>query len=77
MANPITMQLAQGITKPLFNVVLIVGSFYEGIQFFENFIISNLNNFDVILGYTFLDAYKINIFYNRSKLKQVESLCQN
>jgi hypothetical protein len=66
MANPITVQLAKGIAKSLLNVVLNVGLFYEGVQFFENFI---LNNFDVILGNTFLDAYKINIFYNRSKLK--------
>jgi hypothetical protein len=69
MADPITVQLAQGITKPSLNIVLNVGYFYEGVQFFENFILSDLNNFDVILRNTFLDAYKINIFYNRSNLR--------
>jgi hypothetical protein len=73
MADPIIVQLAQGIAKPSLKIMLNV----EGVQFFENFILSDLNNFDAILGNTFLDAYKINIFYNRSKLKQVENLCQN
>jgi hypothetical protein len=69
MEDPIIVQLAQGIAKPSLNVVLNVKLFYKGVQFFENFILNDLNNFDVIIGNTFLDAYKINIFYNTSKLR--------
>ncbi len=29
----------------------------------------DLNNFDVILGNTFLDAYEVDIFHNGGKLK--------
>jgi hypothetical protein len=43
--------------------------FCEGVQFFENFTLCDLDNFDVILGNTFLDAYKVNILHNGSKLK--------
>jgi hypothetical protein len=39
------------------------------VQFFENFTLCDLNNFDVIIGNTFLDAYKVNIFHNGGKLK--------
>jgi hypothetical protein len=69
MAYPIIVQLAQGIAKPSLNIVLNVRLFYKGVQFFENFILIDLNNFYVILGNTFLNAYKINIFYNRRKLR--------
>jgi len=43
--------------------------FCERVQFFENFTMFDLNNFDVIIGITFLDAYKVDIFHSRSKLK--------
>jgi hypothetical protein len=40
-----------------------------GVQFFENFTLCDLNNFDVILGNTFLDVYKVAIFRSGGKLK--------
>jgi hypothetical protein len=66
------VQMAQGIARPLFSVMLGVELFCEGVQFFENFTLCDLTNFDVILGNTFLDAYKIykiNIFCSGRKLK--------
>ncbi len=66
------VQLAQGIAKPLFSVMLGVELFCEGVQFFENFTLCDLINFDVILGNTFLDVYKIykiDIFCSGGKLK--------
>jgi hypothetical protein len=61
------MQLAQAIGRLLFSVTLNVGLFCRGVQFVENFTLCNLNNFDVILGDTFLDAYKIDFLYNGGK----------
>jgi hypothetical protein len=40
-----------------------------GVQFFENFTLCDLNNFDIILGNTFLDAYEVTILCNGHKLK--------
>ncbi len=62
------MQLGQGITRPSFSVTLCVGLFCERVWCFENFTLCDLDNFDVIIKNTFLDAYKIDIFYNKSKL---------
>jgi hypothetical protein len=39
------------------------------VQFFENFTLCHLNNFDVILIKKNLDVYETNIFCNRGKLK--------
>jgi hypothetical protein len=61
--------LAQGITRPLLNITLNVRLFCGGIQFFENFTLCDLNKFDVILGNTCLDAYKVDILCNENKLK--------
>jgi hypothetical protein len=63
------IQLAQCITRPSFSVTLSVELFYGGVQFFENFTLCDLNNFDEIIRKTFLDAYKIDIHHNGSKLK--------
>jgi hypothetical protein len=38
--------------------------FCGGVWFFENFTMCDLNNFDVIIGNTFVDAYEIKIFRN-------------
>jgi len=67
------MQLAQGIIRPLLRVALSVGLFYE-VQFFENFTLCDLDNFDIILRNTFLDDYEVDILYNNSKLKFVPKL---
>jgi hypothetical protein len=69
MVDPIMVQLAQGIARPLFSVVLGVEVFCKGIQFFENFTLCDFDNFDAILRKTCLDTYKIHIFYNGGKLK--------
>jgi len=69
VADPIMVQLAQGIARSLLNVVLRVKLFCGGVQFFENFTLCDLNNFDVILGNTFLDAYEVDILCSKSKLK--------
>jgi len=63
------VQLTQGIARPLLSVRLSVGLFCKGIQFLKAFTLCDLDNFDVIFENTFLDAYKINIFHNKSKLK--------
>ncbi len=68
-STSIMVQLAQGIARPLLNVMLNVKLFCEGVQFFENFTLCDLDKNDVILGNTFLDAYKIDILYNGRKLK--------
>ncbi len=41
----------------------------RGMQFFESFILCELNNFDVILRNKFLDFYEVNIFHNGSKVR--------
>lgn len=69
MVDPITMHLAQGISRPSFIVALSVELFCRGIQFFENFTLCDLDNFDVILRNMFLDVYEINIFYNGNKVR--------
>jgi hypothetical protein len=65
----IIIPLAQRITRPLHSVTLRIKLFYGRIYFFENFTMFDLDNFDVILGNTFLDAYKINIFHSGGRLK--------
>jgi hypothetical protein len=40
-----------------------------GEQFFENFTLCDLNNFDVIIRNTFFNAYKVNILHNGGKLR--------
>jgi hypothetical protein len=63
------VQLAQGIIRPLFNVTLGVKLFRGRVQFFENFTLWDLDNFDVIIGNAFLDAYEVDILCSKSKLK--------
>ncbi len=69
VADPIIVHLAQNIVKPSSNVTLGGELFCRGIQLFENFTLCDLNYFDVILRNTFLDAYKIDILCNKSKVK--------
>jgi hypothetical protein len=57
VASSITMQMAQGINRPSFNVTLNVELFFRGVQLFENFTLCDLNNFDEIIGKKILDAY--------------------
>jgi hypothetical protein len=47
----------------------VLNYFAKEFNFFENFILYALNNFDVILKNTFLDAYEVDDLHNRSKLK--------
>jgi hypothetical protein len=61
--------LTQGIVRPSFNVVLRVNLFCGGIYFLKNFTLCDLDNFNVIIGNTFLDAYKINILHNEGRLR--------
>ncbi len=63
------VQLAQGIARPSLNEMLGVKFFCGGVQFIENFTMCDLDKFDVILGNTFLDAYEVDIFRSRGKLK--------
>ncbi len=49
--------------------MLRVELFCRGVLFFENFTLCALDNFDVIPGNTFLDAYKIDIFHSEGKLR--------
>ncbi len=69
MVDAIIVQLTQGIARPSLNVTLNVRLFYKGVQFFEDFTLCDLDNFDVILENKFLDAYKINIFHKKGKLR--------
>jgi hypothetical protein len=41
----------------------------KGMQFFENFTLCELDNFDVILKNTFLDVDEIDIFHNVSNMR--------
>ncbi len=61
--------MAQGITRPSFNVVLRVKLFCGGIQFFKNFTLCDLDNFDVIIGNIILDAYQVYILHSGGRLK--------
>jgi hypothetical protein len=63
------MQLAQSIARPSFSVALCVGLFCKKVWCFENFTLCDLDNFDVIIKNTLLDAYKVKILYNKSKLR--------
>ncbi len=69
VADPIMVHLAYGIVRPSLGVALDVVLYCEGVQFFENFILCDLNNFGVILRNTFWDAYKLDIFQSGSKVK--------
>jgi hypothetical protein len=61
--------LAQGIVRPLFNVALRIKLFCKGVQFLKNLALCDLDNFDVIIGNTFLDAYEVYILHNGGRLK--------
>jgi hypothetical protein len=50
-------------------VVLGIKLLNGRILFFEKFILCDLSSFDAILGDTFLDAYKVDIFHNGNKVK--------
>jgi hypothetical protein len=63
------LSYSQGIVKALLKVALKVKLFCMGIQFFENFTLCDLDNFDIILGNTLLDAYKVSILRSGGKLK--------
>ncbi len=63
------VQLAQAIVRPSLSVMLGVKLFCKGVQFCENFTLCDLDNFDAILGKTFLDAYEIDILHSGVKLK--------
>jgi len=69
MANLIMVQLAEGIVRPLLIVMLRIKLICGRIQIFENFTMCDLDNFDVILRNTFLDAYKIDILHNEGRLR--------
>ncbi len=69
MVDPIIVHFSQGIARPSLNVAISVRLFCRGFQFFENFALCDLDNFDVILGNTFMDAYKVNILCSGSKVK--------
>jgi len=69
MENPITMQLAQGIARPSLTIMLGLELFCGGIPFFKNFIVCDLNNFDIIIKNTFLNAYKVKILHSGGKLR--------
>jgi hypothetical protein len=69
MANPIMVQLARGIARPSLSVTLGIKLFCGRIQFFENFTMCDLDNFDAILGNTFLNVYKIDILHNEGRLR--------
>jgi len=49
--------------------VLKVKLFCGGVRFFKNFTLCDLDNFDVIIGNTILDAYKVYIPHNQGRLK--------
>jgi hypothetical protein len=61
--------LARSIARPSFSVALKVKLFCGGIQFFENFTLCDLDNFDVIIGNTFLDVYEVDILHNGGRLR--------
>jgi len=70
LTNPIMVHLAQGISRPLFGVMLNVKMFcLRGVQFFANFTLCELDNFDVIIRNTFLDVYEVDILHNGSKMR--------
>jgi len=69
MADPVMVQLAQGIARPSFNEMLGIKFFCGGVQFIENFTMCDLDKFDVIIGNTFLDVYEVDIFCSKGKLK--------
>jgi hypothetical protein len=64
------VHLAQGISRPLFGIMLDFKMFcFRGVQFFTNFTLCELDNFDVILRNTFFDVYEIDILHNGSKMR--------
>jgi hypothetical protein len=69
VVDSILVHLAQGVMKFAPKVVLGVKLLNVRIFFFEKFILCDLGSFDAILGNTFLDAYKVDIFHNGNKVK--------
>jgi hypothetical protein len=63
------MHLVEGIARPSLSIMIGVKLSCKGVQFFENFTLCDLNNFDVILGNIFLDVYKVDILYNKNKVR--------
>jgi hypothetical protein len=74
MVDPIIVHFSQGITRPSLSVAISIGLFCKAFQFFEKFALCDLDNFDVILRNTFMDAYKAYIFRIGSKVKFVSKL---
>ena len=74
VTNPNMVQLAQGIVRPLLIVMLRIKLICGRIQIFENFTMCDLDNFDVILRNTFLDAYEIDIPHNECRLKSMPNV---
>jgi hypothetical protein len=69
MVDPIIVHFSQGIVRPSLSVATNVKLFCRWLQFFENFALCDLDSFDVILGNTFMDAYKVDILRIGSKVK--------
>jgi len=69
MVDPIIVHFLQGIARPSLSVAISVELFCRGFQFFENFTLCDLDNFDVIIRNTFMFAYKVNILRIGSKVK--------
>lgn len=69
MVDPIIVHFSQGIPRPSLSVAISVELFCRGLQFFENFTLCDLDNFDVIIGNTVMFTYKVNILRIRSKAR--------
>ncbi len=64
----------QGDATPTKEVTLGVELLCGGAKFKEDFMIIALDGFDTILGNIFLDAYRIDILKDGSKLKVIAKL---
>jgi hypothetical protein len=69
VVDSILVHLAQGVMEFSLKVALGVKLVNGNLIFFEKFILCDLGSFDAILGNTFLDAYKVDIFHNGNKIK--------
>jgi hypothetical protein len=67
--NPILVHMAQRMAKLTLKVTLRIELLTKGVRLVKNFTLCDLNNFEAILGNTFLDVYKVDIFRNAHKAR--------
>jgi hypothetical protein len=67
--DPILVHMAQRMAKLTLKVALGVELLTKGVRLVKNFTLCDVDNFEAILGNTFLDVYKVDIFRSAHKAR--------